>query len=406
MRASLLLLAAFLAGPARAAAPKGFAGDWTTTFGEMTLAESSGAVRGTYLLDGQVCEIEGRLDARGALVFSYREPDASGEGRFRLSADGDSFEGEWRTKNGRAWNPWVGRRRGATPAAAGFEGLWETDFGRLRLTPGADGAWTGLYSYAGGTLEGRVEGGTLTFRYRDAQPGEGAFTLSEEGRSLRGLWRPEGKADWAPWNGVRVDPVPGRRWLVVIESPWETSLAEGEYSYGDMLKSFFSRAPRVQVRHRFFTDRASLAKWMREAAFLAEPTVLYLSSHGTEAGVETADGPAGAAELAVPLAAAGNLALLHFGACEVMKGGVPAELYRRLGPAARFPMSGFAEAVDWAASAVTDFMYLDLILSRDLPPAKAAEELRRLMPFAAKRSADSRYDGVSFRFVEPPGAAR
>jgi hypothetical protein len=81
-----------------------------------------------------------------------------------------------------------------------------------------------------------------------------------------------------------------------------------------------------------------------------------------------------------------------------MNGKVPGEL-QRLVPGGRFPVSGFAQPVDWAASAVSDFMYLDLILSRDLPPAKAAAELVRLMPFAARKSSQTAYDGVSFRFV-------
>jgi hypothetical protein len=399
-----VLLPLFFAARSAAAAPAGFAGDWTTTFGDMTLIESSGVVRGTYQQDGFLCELEGRIE-KGVLNFVYKEDGASGDGRFRLSADQDSFKGEWRRSGGKAWNPWLGSRRKPVVEARGFEGLWDTNFGRLRLKKSADG-YAGVYAYADGALTGSEKGGLLKFRYRDAKSGEGEFSLSADGRALRGRCRADGAAAWEDWGGARVEPVPGRRWLVVVESRWEGSLAEQEYSYGEMLKTFFARTPRVQVRQRFFTDKSSLAKWMREASFLAEPTVIYLSSHGTDKGLITDSGDAGAAELAAALKGAENVSLVHFGACEVMKGGVPSEFFRLLGADARFPVSGFAEAVDWAASAVVDFMYLDLILSRDLPPARAAEELRRLMPFAAARSADSNYDGVSFRLLAPPGAAR
>jgi hypothetical protein len=385
-----------------AAAP-GFGGDWATTYGDMTLTESSASVAGTYMMEGSVCALDGRRGKDGTLTFVYHEPEASGEGRFRLSADGNSFEGEWRAQGSTSYIPWLGRRRQPPEAGVGFGGLWETNFGRLRLT-GSGGAVSGYYSFADGTISGRVEGDLLKFRYKDQKEGDGEFRLAQNGRALRGRWRADGDKEWRDWTGMRVDPVAGRKWLVVLESRWESSLAEPEYTYGEMLKIFFARTPNVQVRQRFYTDRSSLLKWMREASLLAEPVVLYFSGHGTSEGLETETGPATAAVLAGPLQAGGNVALVHFGSCDVMKGGVPAELQRLAGAGARFPVSGFAQPVDWAASAVTDFMYLDLILSRDLTPAKAAAELKRLMPFTARENSATAYDGVSFRLLPAPGA--
>lgn len=390
---------ACLAAPAAAAEPV-FTGDWATTYGDMTLTESSSVVSGTYVMEGSVCALEGRRE-NGALVFKYREPNAAGEGRFRLAPDGKSFAGEWRRNGAEKYIPWLGRRRLPPEAGAAFGGLWETNFGRLRLT-GAGEAFTGYYSFADGTISGRVEGGALKFRYKDQKEGDGEFRLAQNGRALRGRWRADGDKEWRDWTGLRVDPVAGRKWLVVLESRWESSLAEPEYTYGEMLKIFFARTPAVQVRQRFYTDRESLLKWMREASLLAEPVVLYFSGHGTAEGLETESGPATAEVLAGPLKAGGNVSLVHFGSCDVMKGAVPAELQRLAGSGARFPVSGFAQPVDWAASAVTDFMYLDLILSRDLPPAKAAAELKRLMPFTARESSATAYDGVSFRLLAAP----
>lgn len=386
-----------------AAAETGFSGDWATTYGDMTLTESSAAVAGTYIMEGSVCALEGKRE-NGALIFKYREPDAAGEGRFRLAPDGKSFEGEWRQNGAEKYIPWLGSRRMPPEAGSGFGGLWETNFGRLRLT-GAGEAFSGYYSFADGAISGRVDAGVLKFRYKDQKEGDGEFRLAQNGRALRGRWRADGDKEWRDWTGLRVDPVAGRKWLIVLESRWESSLAEPEYTYGEMLKIFFARTPSVQVRQRFYTDRSSLLKWMREASLLAEPVVLYFSGHGTAAGLETESGPATAEILAEPLKAGGDVALVHFGSCDVMKGSVPAELQRLAGAGARFPVSGFAQPVDWAASAVTDFMYLDLILSRDLSPAKAAAELKRLMPFTAKENSTTPYDGVSFRLLPAPGAA-
>jgi hypothetical protein len=39
--------------------------------------------------------------------------------------------------------------------------------------------------------------------------------------------------------------------------------------------------------------------------------------------------------------------------------------------------------IDWAASAIVDFLYLDLILERGLAPTAAVEQVKRMMPLAA-----------------------
>lgn len=397
-----VILFVCLSVPSAAAGP-GFSGDWATTYGDMTLTESSSAVTGTYMMEGEVCSLEGKRE-NGLLTFTYREPDASGEGRFRLSPDGNSFEGEWRSKDAPKYIPWVGRRRQAPAPVTSFNGLWETNFGRLRLA-GTDAQVTGYYSFADGAIAGRIDGDVFKFRYKDQKEGDGEFRLAQNGRALRGRWRADGDKDWRDWTGLRVEPIAGRKWLVVLESRWESSLAEPEYTYGEMLKIFFTRTPNIQVRQRFYTDRSSLLKWMRESSLLAEPVVLYFSGHGSAEGLETESGPATAEILSGPLKAGGNVELVHFGSCDVMKGKVPAELQRLAGPASRFPISGFAQPVDWAASAIADFMYLDLILSRDLSPEKAAAELKRLMPFTARESSATAYDGVSFRLLPAPGAA-
>lgn len=392
--AAAALLAAF-----PAAAEDGFTGDWSTTYGPMTLSDSSGTVKGSFIDEGSVCAIEGAVKD-GKLEFSYRGPDSSGTGRFRLDAGGMGLSGEMSPADSGGSVPWLGSRRWTPRTGETFEGLWDTGFGRMRLKA-SGGRVKGAYAYSGGTLEGSLVDGVLKFRYSDSKTGEGEFRLVRGGRAFIGRWRADGDAEWREWTGFRADAAPGLKWLVVLESRWESSIGADEYTYGEMLKSFFTRSSDVRVRQRFYTDRASLAKWIREASFLAEPVVLYFSGHGGVDGLQTDSGPAGAAELAAALGEAGTVSLVHFGSCDVMNGKVPAQLQRLT--ASRFPVSGFAQPVDWAASAVTDFMYLDLILSRDLPPARAAEELVRLMPFAGRKSSKSAYDGVSFRFLPASG---
>lgn len=396
---TLLLLACVSANSF--AADAGFTGDWSTTYGPMTLSETSGAVKGSYISEGEVRSIEGKIK-KGVLEFTFRDAESSGTGWFRLNENGMGFSGELREAGSVGTVPWLGSRSWKPGTSETFEGLWDTGFGRMRLKRDGD-RLTGVYAYADGKLDGRLVDGKFKFRYSDSREGEGEFSLVRGGRAFGGRWRADGDKEWREWNGFRADPSPGLKWLIVLESRWESNLGADEYTYGEMLKSFFTRTSDVRVRQRFYTDPASLAKWIREASFLAEPVVLYFSGHGTVDGLNTDAGPAGAAQIAAALGDTGSIRLVHFGSCDVMNGKIPAELQRLTG--GRFPVSGFAQPVDWAASAVTDFMYLDLILSRDMPPARAAAELVRLMPFAAKKNGKASYDGVSFRFVPAPGAA-
>ncbi|MBI4348615.1 MAG: hypothetical protein HY553_17385 [Elusimicrobia bacterium] len=395
-------LALLLAAPA-AAVGTSFAGHWETTFGDMALSTSSGRAEGYYLYAGTACPIVGTVEG-STFSFTYRDSFGSGEGSFELAADGESFFGRWRNYGEQQWRPWAGRRLRGPRAPPGFDGLWETSFGRLRLSV-SDGRAHGFYAYgAGGTVEGRVEGRVLELRYTEpAVAGEARFELSNDGSSFLGRWRPDGAKDWGEWKGVRVEPVPGVVWLVVLEAPWSQDLADREYAYGEMLRAFFLRDPRVQVRRREFTDGASLKRWIRESALLAEPVVLYLSTHGAEDGIPSLSGALiGAPELAEALRFAGNVKLLHFGACLMMKGTLPNDLLRSLPPGVRFPISGFAETVDWAASAVGDFMYMDLVLARGLEPADAARQLRDLIPFAVKPTPKTAPFGtLGFRLVTP-----
>ncbi|HEY1861189.1 MAG TPA: hypothetical protein VGG61_12580 [Gemmataceae bacterium] len=379
---ALLLCAPFVADAKKPDA--GFDGTWDTTYGPMTLQQKANTVIGHYLFQGAKAKIEGKVE-KNKLTFTYAEPGgAKGEGWFELAADGQSFSGKWREADG-PWQPWAGKR--AAPPPTGYPGLWETSFGRMRLVQ-SEKKVEGIYSYSSmSTLAGAVDGKKLTFTYKEPKDeGEGWFELSEDGQTFHGKWRVKGGEAWADWKGQRIVPLPGRIWLVVIEANWENGLAEQEYSFGAMLRAFFARSEHVKVRHRFFNDEAGLKKWCREVAFLAEPVVVSLATHGSPKGASVDGQNVDGAALAESLRYAGNVKLLHFSACEMMKDRLAAEMVQSLKKNAAFPISGYTTAVDWAGSAILEFTYFDMILSRGMSPADAAEQVRKLLTFAGDQN--------------------
>src|SRR5262249_31203723 len=97
-----------------------FSGRWVTTYGLMDLTQSGDQVRGTY---GQAASLHGTVSG-GRLDFQYQEPNATGEGWFELERYG-KFHGQWCAAGTDRWDAWDGQR--------GFEGVWDTSFGPMRL---------------------------------------------------------------------------------------------------------------------------------------------------------------------------------------------------------------------------------------------------------------------------------
>ncbi|MBL8878983.1 MAG: hypothetical protein JNG88_07670 [Phycisphaerales bacterium] len=381
------------------AALASFAGSWDTTFGLLELSQIGASVTGQYAIDGAKATVEGTVDGR-RLTFRYVEANARGEGWFELAADGDSFEGKWRASGVPLWMNWIGKRAAGTNPQR-FDGVWSTTFGAMRLaTDGEEMA--GSYSFAGiSRIRGKVESRTLKFHYDqpDGEKGEGEFTLSDDGSRFSGTWKSNvGKG--GKWQGERVLPRPGRAWLVVLEAHWESSLGAPEYSYGEMLRSFFTRMPSVEVRHRFVHDVADLKRFCAEVIYLAEPVVLYVSSHGTKEGVVLGSEIAGADVLIECVRDLQNLKMLHFGSCLVMSGDVPRKIHESRPKSQQFPISGFTKPADWAGSAIVDFTYLELVLERGMAPADAVKTTRDLVKFARENS-DTAIPGSGLKVFEP-----
>jgi hypothetical protein len=376
-----------------------FAGKWHATFGPMELAQQGTRVWGDYAFRGTHCTLDGEV--RGdRLVFTYQEPGARGEGWFELTRKGQAFAGQWRADGDPQWRPWVGSR-------VGFDGLWDTDFGRMRLVQEGERVH-GFYELGGGsTVEGRVEGNELTFTYREPNSGgEGQFLLSPDGLTFQGEWRQEGKQGWLSWQGVRTLPRADLTWLVVLEVPWHAISSDKDYSFGNMLSEFFSRQPSVRVRQRFFTNEAALRRHLREVTLIAEPVVLVVATHGMPQGIPLDGGTAGVQTVGDSLAYAWDLRLLHFSACLLMQDPAVVEGWQNLATRLGFPISGYTTSVDWAGSAIIEFTYLDMILARGMDPEQAADQVLRLLPFAG----DEEVEGgaiapAGFRLVLPEGTA-
>ena len=376
-----------------------FSGKWHATFGPMELHQEGAHVQGDYVFRGVRCTLDGEIQD-GRLVFTYQEPDVRGEGWFELTRKGKAFAGQWRAEGDATWRPWVGSR-------VGFDGLWDTDFGRMRLVQEGERVH-GFYELAGGSLiEGRLDGDELAFTYREpGGGGEGRFVLGDDGRTFEGEWRQEGKAGWLSWQGVRTLPRADLTWLVVLEVPWHAISSDRDYSFGNMLNEFFARQPSVRVRQRFFTNEAALRRHLREVTLIAEPVVLLVATHGQPQGIPLDGGTAGVQTIGEGLAYAGDLRLLHFSACLLMQDPAVVAGWRALATRLGFPISGYTTSVDWAGSAIIEFTYLDMILSRGMTPAQAAEQVLRLLPFAG----DAEVEGgaiapAGFRLVTPEGDA-
>jgi hypothetical protein len=270
---------------------------------------------------------------------------------------------------------------GATaPERGAFDGVWQTNYGPMRLVHEGDKVH-GIYSFTGdSTVNGTVKNNRVEFQFKEPQVGGDAwFELADDKKSFKGKWHTSGSEEWKDWEGKLVDASPNVQWLYVLEYPWQKALSEPEFSFGEMLKSFFARSSHIKVRHRFFHDSASLEKLLRDAAYLAEPSIVMIASHGEKNGIVASD-------LIPPsvvsngLKYASTMKLLHFGACDILGGSFGKKVQKELGKTRHVPISGYKTPVDWGLSAISEFLYLELVMNYDLEPKEAAKLLPRMIP--------------------------
>jgi hypothetical protein len=360
----------------------------------MDLAQEGTQARGVYG-SGAECAIEGEV-AGGKFTFRYEEPAVRGEGWFELTRTGNGFFGQWRPEGTGPWGEWIGERWG-------FDGLWDTSFGLMRLSQQQD-RMVGFYEGGGSsTIEGQVTDNQLVFRYQEPKDhGEGRFELAEDGLRFAGEWRPSTEEHWRVWRGRRVLPRPGLTWLVVLEAPWQRFLSDPEYSFGSMLREFFARVDHVEVRHRFFINEAGLHQCCRDLMYLSGPIVLVLATHGLPHGIPVGGSTVEVCKVVDSLRYAGDVRLMHFSACLLMQDPAVVASLRVLSTSARLPMSGYSTSVNWAASAIIEFTYLEMILNKGMTPAEAAQQLTRLLPFAgAEGVPDGAFPPAGFQLILP-----
>ena len=182
---------------------------------------------------------------------------------------------------------------------------------------------------------------------------------------------------------------------MVLEAHWQRALDDREFAFGHMLRELFARLPRAQVRHRYYHDEASLLHWCRQLLFLPEPAILVITGHGETTGLTVGGKIIDLSRIIDGLRLADGLQLLHFSSCLVGQ-----DTGKAL-TGAPF-RSGYTTSVDWAESALTEFIYLDMVLERGLSPPAAAEQLVRLVRFAGSEEiAGSPYRPAGFCFFPP-----
>lgn len=366
-----------------------FAGRWFTSFGPMILQQNGNQVRGTYGANGTENVLEGTV-ASGDLAFRYQEATEKGAGWFRLKRPG-CFAGEYLAEGLPHAQPWRGWHE--------FEGYWDTSFGRVRLFQDGESVHGLIESDLAGRLDGRIENGRLAYTFKGSHISSSGFLdLDPLCLTLRGEWHEDGQTVHV-WHGQRAVARRDLTWLVVFEAHWQRALDESEYAFGAMLRQVFARLSRAQVRHRFFHDEESLIHWCRQLLFLPEPAILVVTGHGEANGLTVNGRVVDMRRMLDSLRLADSLQLLHFSSCLVGQ---------NVGEAltgAPFAISGYTTRVDWAESALTEFIYLDMMLEKGLPPARAAEQLVSLVRFAGDEPiAGSPYLPAGFRFFDQAGA--
>lgn len=223
--------------PTYSSAAASYAGTWESTFSKMSLTQSGNRVTGTYEhADGRIEGVVSGNELRG----SWQQSNAKGQFVFRLSADGNSFDGTWGYDAASTGGGWKGTRIGGAPAAqaptytappapapsaparanppsrgmpsgrsASIAGTWDTDFQRMTISVSGSRV-TGSYAYAGGQIEGVVSGNTVRGTWTQTN-GRGAFVwqVSSDGMSFTGTWGYNAsESAGGKWNGTRVGAPP------------------------------------------------------------------------------------------------------------------------------------------------------------------------------------------------------
>jgi len=190
-------------------------------------------------------------------------------------------------------------------------------------------------------------------------------------------------------------------WLVILESEWQSSLGEQEFSFGEMLAAWFARVPGVNIRHRFVHDSSDLTAFCLEASALPGDLYLVIASHGSSSGIELASETVSSGDFINAIEPCGNLALIHFSCCEIMAGRMPrAIVSSRSDWDDDFIVSGYTKSVDWGASGIIEIFYFNQILETGYSPVEAANSVLDDIDFAGQ-SSTVWMDAAGFSWIQP-----
>ncbi|KQC12982.1 MAG: hypothetical protein APR63_09680 [Desulfuromonas sp. SDB] len=284
-----------------------------------------------------------------------------------------------------------------------FSGVWQTTYGTLTLVQNGNEV-KGWYNLSGiSTIQGTIDDqGKLNFTYQEPfASGEGWFELSDDQMTFQGQWHEQNSIQWYSWEGIRSEQRSDLKWLVILESEWQQSLSESEYSFGEMLDAFLSRIASLNIRHRFIHNDQDLFKYCLEASSLPGEIYLIIATHGDKDGLIAGDGLINAQQIVRAIEPIGNLHLIHFSSCNIMGGSIPDEILNsRSEWPGEFIVSGYTKDIDWGGSAVIEFFYLDMIFDKNLTPQQAAQAVLDDIRFAGTNSTEW-MDNCGFKYFKP-----
>lgn len=182
-----------------------FHGEWQTTISLVKLKQTGDTVSGNFGLNGQF-QLKGNVKGN-TLAFEYEEGQLKGEGQFTLDRSGHAFTGRFQIRNGRNghWNGWRPDPNASTSKTRNCSGLWLTDFGLMELKQ-EDTKVDGRYASRGtSSVNGKVIGRHLDFRFHNFRDGQGWFDFAEHGKSFVGAGNTNGFPGWFGWSG-RIAP--------------------------------------------------------------------------------------------------------------------------------------------------------------------------------------------------------
>lgn len=269
-----------------------------------------------------------------------------------------------------------------TQAIYAIEGLWDTNYDRLKILK-HKGSYIGLYNK--GTLSYVEEKDSWHhFKYIQGES-QGFAKFKLDGAKLNGLWKENEKDKWQDWSGKAVKQSK-KKYLIILEAPWEESFVTKPYAFADMLESYFRMTNQVTVRKRQVHDASDIRLFCRHVALMSDEIYLIVTSHGTRKGL-TITGKTIPANTFEYLKFTSNLKLLHLSGCSMMKGNHYLKIRKFAGD--HFPISGYQIDVPWAASALSDYAYLTQIFIEGHDPKTAVSKTHKILPFSYDKKVES-----------------